>query len=166
MSKLSHALSATLAKEAPPGPKRRMYEMSTSTRITALVNGKAVTVPHCLTVLRLSNLVVPHVAELGRFAFPNQAILFAVTGVLKWGDISLNDILQAKSRAGFVKQFGGLNEAQIVHLVNSHRVRVDLNRAAHELVIARLEQDDDFELLVETDGLMVEPVTTTGRKFR
>ena len=181
MSSFSH-LSASLKKmqqaNAAPitAPRRSHYSMSTSMRINAINNaldkGRTLNVhariPVMDTGLAIKNCLVNLRTVLGLFESPEQAVLFAITGLVRTGAITLEDILTVgPSRSGFFRR---LNETQIAHLLSAKRLLFDLDRTAHEISIFTVS-DDGFE--VEIEGPGPEPTTQnsalktlTGRKFR
>lgn len=159
---LSQALSKRLKAESAPAPRRAVYTMSTETRVYGIETGERVRVPKMTAVLASTNLVVGVRQVLGHFESAEQAILFGVTGGIRYGAITLNEILTFRSqcRSGFFRQ---LNEAEIEHLLSAHRLVYQMNREKFEITISRVERDGEFEVEVESPGILT---IATGRKFR
>jgi len=129
----------------PRPTRKRWYTMPAALRIAALERDRNVLVPKMGTGFSVTNFVGTRI-ELGRFASPEQAILFAVTGVIRWDDITLTEILKAPSRAGY---FRWLNEAQIEHLLSARRLTFEDNRKQRTISLYQVEASDGFEVEIE-----------------
>jgi hypothetical protein len=154
---MAHNLSVVRERQRP-AQVRQPYSMSTATRINAVAHhNRKVEVPSIVWQMAMMHLALNSVTVLGRFESPTQAILFGMTGVIRFGQITPADILSCESRAGFFRRLG---ETEISHLLTSHSLMLDINREAHRLSLARIE--DDFEVEVEDSVLTL----STGRLFR
>ena len=164
---LSSALKRVAALEKPKqitAPRRHSYGITARQRIMKIEAGMSITIPKIMTALASTNVVVGVRHVLGMFESSEQAVLFAVTGTLRYGAVTLDEILKLKSvsRSGFFR----LNETEVEHLLTAHRLIYHSNREKHEISLYQIERDDSgsgFE--VEIDG---GPILTlaTGRKFR
>jgi len=104
-------------------------------RIGLLEKGREVRTPCCTTILSIRNLVLKYAptVELGRFVSAEQAILFAVSGIVSYARITPEDVLSAERKAGF---FSSFTEDQIKELFTHHRLVFRQSREKHEVTIA------------------------------
>jgi hypothetical protein len=133
--------------------------MSTSTRLNAQAHhGRKVIVPAIAWEMAMTNLILNVVTTLGRFESPEQAILFGMTGTIRFGKIHHADILDCVSHAGFFRR---LDATEISHLLSTRSLTFDINRESHRLSIVRIG-GEDFECDVVDSVLTI----ATGRRFR
>lgn len=162
LSNLSAALKQRQEKiAAPVTPRRSSYIMPTNIRIGLLEKGKHAPVVRIDTGLAVMNMVIRKRIVLGAFESPEQAVLFGVSGLIRYGTITLEDILKVRSRAGFFRKF---DETQIAQLLNAKRLVYNVNRTNHEVSIFSIE-DNGFECEIESPDPNRLTIAT-GRKFR
>jgi hypothetical protein len=144
---LIHRLAKAHRVAENPRPRRREYVMETTTRLVALEKGRDIATPSMGVELRLKNTVVQKTVVLGRFESPEQAVLFGLTGQLRYGRIPYTEILElaAKGHAGFFRR--QLNDTEIQHLLSVNSLTFAINRTTNHVSIGRV--DDEFAIEVE-----------------
>lgn len=132
--------------------------LTTSTRINAINHGRKVAVPMIDWEMSCENLVLHVITVLGRFETPQQALLFGMTGVLRFGKITIADIIECEGRGGFFRR---LDSTELSHLLSSRSLVLDINREKHRIILTHIGQDFDIEVIV--DQVLPQHV---GRRFR
>lgn len=133
-------------------PQRRTaYEMSGDVRMGLILKGK-LPVPTCEVGLRITNVVIGNRVMLGRFASPEQAVMFGWCGLLKHGKVTRDEILKLGAGRSGMMGLRHLNETQIIHLLSARSLITVWNQSKHEVSLYDIDASG-FECEIDTNVL-------------